>query len=91
MQQLARRHSLKIIDDNQKLRSELESKMQELDSRSKELDELASQSDYDRRNLQQEKEKVCDGLLLVCSFLLSRNFKVLLSLLFYIFLFWLQG
>jgi hypothetical protein len=65
--------------------------MQELDSRSKELDELASQSDYDRRNLQQEKEKVCDGLLLVCSFLLSRNFKVLLSLLFYIFLFWLQG
>ena len=40
--------------------------MQELDSRSKELDELASQSDYDRRNLQQEKEKVCDGLLAYC-------------------------
>ncbi|RLN23707.1 factor of DNA methylation 4-like [Panicum miliaceum] len=57
LQQLARRHSRKIIDENQKLRSELESKMQELDSRSKELDELASQSDYDRRNLQQEKEK----------------------------------
>ena len=66
LQQLARRHSLKIIDENQKLRSELESKMQELDSRSKELDELASQSDYDRRNLQQEKEKVCDGLLAYC-------------------------
>jgi hypothetical protein len=58
-----------IIDENQKLRSELESQMQELDSRSKQLDELASQSDYDRRNLQQEKEKVCDGLLLLCSFL----------------------
>ncbi|CAO2046848.1 unnamed protein product [Urochloa humidicola] len=57
IQQIGRRHSQRIIDENQKLRSELESKMQELDSRSKELDELASQSDYDRRNLQQEKEK----------------------------------
>ncbi|KAF8762198.1 hypothetical protein HU200_009748 [Digitaria exilis] len=57
MQQIARMHSQKIIDDNQKLHSELESKMQELDSRSKELDELASRSDYDRRNLQQEKEE----------------------------------
>ncbi|CAN6238852.1 unnamed protein product [Urochloa humidicola] len=57
IQQIARRHSQRIIDENRKLRSELESKMHELDSRSKELDELASQSDYDRRNLQQEKEK----------------------------------
>ncbi|CAL4967931.1 unnamed protein product [Urochloa decumbens] len=57
IQQIARKHSQRIIDENQKLRSELESKMQELDSRSKELDELALQSDYDRRNLQQEKEK----------------------------------
>ncbi|CAO2198794.1 unnamed protein product [Urochloa humidicola] len=56
IQQIARMHSQKILDDNKKLRSELEFKMQELDSRSKELDELASQSDYDRRNLQQEKE-----------------------------------
>jgi hypothetical protein len=39
--------------------------MQELDSRSKELDELASQSDYDRKNLEQEKEKVCEVLLLL--------------------------
>ncbi|GJN14312.1 hypothetical protein PR202_gb01121 [Eleusine coracana subsp. coracana] len=57
MQQIARRHSQKILDDNQKLRSELEARMQELDLRSKELDELASQSDHDRRNLEQEKEK----------------------------------
>ncbi|KAF8780036.1 hypothetical protein HU200_002003 [Digitaria exilis] len=57
MQQIARRHSQRIVDENQKLHSELEFKMQELDSRSKELDELASQSDYDRRNLQEEKEK----------------------------------
>ncbi|CAL4964959.1 unnamed protein product [Urochloa decumbens] len=56
IQQIARRHSQKILDDNQKLRSELEFKMQELDLRAKQLDELASQSDYDRRNLQQEKE-----------------------------------
>nr|CAB3472388.1 unnamed protein product [Digitaria exilis] len=57
MQQVARRHSQRIVDENQKLHSELEFKMQELDSRSKELDELASRSDYDRRNLQEEKEK----------------------------------
>ncbi|TVU22122.1 hypothetical protein EJB05_31804 [Eragrostis curvula] len=57
IQQIARRHSQKIMDENQKLRSDLESKMQELDLRSKELDELASRSDYDRRNMEQEKEK----------------------------------
>ena len=33
-------------------------KMQELRLRSKELDDIALQRDYDRRNLQQEKEKV---------------------------------
>jgi Skp family chaperone for outer membrane proteins len=53
MQQLARRHSQKIIDENQKLRSEIETKMNE-------LDELAAKSGYDRRNLEQEKQKVCD-------------------------------
>ncbi|XP_025814407.1 protein INVOLVED IN DE NOVO 2-like isoform X2 [Panicum hallii] len=60
MQQLARRHSQKIIDENQKLRSEIETKMNELDVRSKQLDELAAKSGYDRRNLEQEKQK---GLL----------------------------
>jgi inhibitor of KinA sporulation pathway (predicted exonuclease) len=57
MQQLARRHSQKIIDENQKLRSEIEKKMNELDVRSKQLDELAAKSGYDRRNLEQEKQK----------------------------------
>ncbi|XP_066314600.1 protein INVOLVED IN DE NOVO 2-like [Miscanthus floridulus] len=57
MQQLARRHSQKIIDENQKLRSELEAKMNDLDVRSKQLDELAVKIDYDRRNLEQEKQK----------------------------------
>ncbi|PWZ34619.1 Protein INVOLVED IN DE NOVO 2 [Zea mays] len=57
MQQLARRHSQKIIDENQKLRSDLEAKMNDLDVRSKQLDEIAAKSDYDRRSLEQEKQK----------------------------------
>ena len=62
MQQLARRHSQKVIDENQNLRSELESKISELNSRFKQLDDLAAKSDYERRNLEQEKQKVCDLL-----------------------------
>uniref|UniRef100_A0ACD5VMX3 Uncharacterized protein n=1 Tax=Avena sativa TaxID=4498 RepID=A0ACD5VMX3_AVESA len=46
-----------IIDENRKLRSELQYKVHELDSRCKQLDELAAQSDFDRVILQQEKEK----------------------------------
>ncbi|KAG8077323.1 hypothetical protein GUJ93_ZPchr0007g6012 [Zizania palustris] len=57
MQQLAQRHSQKIIDENQKLRSELESKMSELNTRSKELDEIAAKSDYDRRTIEEEKQR----------------------------------
>lgn len=64
MQQLARRHSEKIIDENQNLRSELELKMSELNARSKELDDLASKSSHDKSNLEQEKQKVCDFLAL---------------------------
>ena len=62
MQQLACRHSQKVIDENQNLRSELESKIGELNARSKQLDDLATKSDYERRNLEQEKQKVCDLL-----------------------------
>uniref|UniRef100_A0ACD5VJA6 Uncharacterized protein n=1 Tax=Avena sativa TaxID=4498 RepID=A0ACD5VJA6_AVESA len=57
MQQIARTHSQRIIDENQKRRSELESKMHDLDLRSKQLDELAARTDSDRRNLEHEKEK----------------------------------
>ncbi|KAF8691505.1 hypothetical protein HU200_040651 [Digitaria exilis] len=60
IQQIARRHSQRIIDENQNLRSELETKMQELNSRSKELDELALRSNHDIRNLMHEKEKFID-------------------------------
>jgi hypothetical protein len=65
MQQLAHRHSQKIIDENQNLRSELESKISELNARSKQFDDLSEKSDYERRDLEQEKQKVC-GLLASC-------------------------
>ncbi|XP_006645454.1 factor of DNA methylation 1-like [Oryza brachyantha] len=57
IQDISRRHSQMIMEENQKRRSDFESKMQELDSRSKELDALAAQSNSDRRNLELEKEK----------------------------------
>ncbi|XBH84055.1 hypothetical protein VPH35_072332 [Triticum aestivum] len=57
MQQIARRHSQMILNENQKLRSELEAKMQDLEFKSRQLDELAVRSDSDRRNLEKEKEK----------------------------------
>ncbi|KAF7063769.1 hypothetical protein CFC21_070259 [Triticum aestivum] len=57
MQQLARRHSQMIINENQKVRSELDSKMQDLELKSKQLDELAVRSESDIRNLEKEKEK----------------------------------
>ncbi|KAM3214517.1 hypothetical protein ACQJBY_066797 [Aegilops geniculata] len=57
MQQLARRHSQMIIDENQKVRSELDCKMQDLQLKSKKLDELAVRSESGRRNLDKEKEK----------------------------------
>jgi hypothetical protein len=65
MQQLAHRHSQKIIDENQNLRSELESKISELNARSKQFDDLSEKSDYEGRDQEQEKQKVC-GLLASC-------------------------
>lgn len=73
MQDLALRHSQRIMDENKKLRSDLESKMQLLDSRSKELDKLAVQSNSDRMNLEKEKEKVCDVLFLFLILFLSHK------------------
>ena len=46
-----------IIDENQKVHSELDCKMQDLELKSKKLDELAVRSESDRRNLEKEKEK----------------------------------
>ncbi|XP_020180189.2 factor of DNA methylation 3-like [Aegilops tauschii subsp. strangulata] len=57
MQELARSYSQRIIDDYQKLSSELESKMHDLDSVSKHLDELDPQSIPQIRNYEQEKHE----------------------------------
>ena len=67
IQELVRRYSQRIINDNQKLSSELESKKHDLDSVSKHLDELA-------RNYEQEKNEVtcfsnyrcCEAYLCLC-------------------------
>ncbi|KAG6494596.1 hypothetical protein ZIOFF_042356 [Zingiber officinale] len=58
MQQLARDHSRKIIVENEKLRSELDSKRQELEVGRKQLDELVAKNDTDKRKLDADKKKV---------------------------------
>ncbi|KAG6482057.1 factor of DNA methylation 1-like [Zingiber officinale] len=57
MQQLARDHSRKIIVENEKLRSELDSKKHELEVRCKQLDKLVVVNDNDKRKLDAEKKK----------------------------------
>ncbi|XP_042401590.1 factor of DNA methylation 1-like [Zingiber officinale] len=57
MQQLARDHSRKIIVENEKLRSELDSKRQELEVGRKQLDELVAKNDTDKRKLDADKKK----------------------------------
>uniref|UniRef100_M8CN53 Factor of DNA methylation 1-5/IDN2 domain-containing protein n=1 Tax=Aegilops tauschii TaxID=37682 RepID=M8CN53_AEGTA len=51
------RYSDDDTTENQKVRSELDCKMQDLELKSKKLDELAVRSESDRRNLEKEKEK----------------------------------
>ncbi|KAJ4749354.1 XH/XS domain-containing protein [Rhynchospora pubera] len=57
MQQLARDHSRKIIEENQNLRSELEHKRTELDERSQQLNRMANQNNIDKRKLEEEKQR----------------------------------
>ncbi|CAL9042140.1 unnamed protein product, partial [Musa banksii] len=57
MQHLARDHSRKILTENEKLRSELDSKRQELEMRRNQLDKLVAQNDVDKRKLDDERQK----------------------------------
>ncbi|KAJ4756886.1 XH/XS domain-containing protein [Rhynchospora pubera] len=57
MQQLARDHSRKIIEENQSLRTELEDKRKELDERSQQLNRMANQNNFDKRKLEEEKKR----------------------------------
>ncbi|CAL9134857.1 unnamed protein product [Musa textilis] len=57
MQHLARDHSRKILAENEKLRSELDSKRQELEMRRNQLDKLVAQNDVDKRKLDDERQK----------------------------------
>lgn len=58
MQKLARDHSRRIFEENEKLRKQLESRKSELDHRRRQLEELVAENDAERRKLDVEKEKV---------------------------------
>ncbi|KAJ0979515.1 hypothetical protein J5N97_014989 [Dioscorea zingiberensis] len=57
MQRLARDHSRKVFEENEKLRSELDFKRKELDERCKQLDQLVAQTDIEKQRLDDEKQK----------------------------------
>ncbi|XP_039129382.1 LOW QUALITY PROTEIN: protein INVOLVED IN DE NOVO 2-like [Dioscorea cayenensis subsp. rotundata] len=57
MQRLARDHSQKVFEENEKLRSELDIKRKELDERCKQLDQLVAQNDIEKQRLDDEKQK----------------------------------
>lgn len=57
MQCLARDHSRRIFEENERLRSQLEDKRTELDQRCKQVDKLVAQSDMEKSKLAVEKQK----------------------------------
>uniref|UniRef100_A0ACD5ZMM2 Uncharacterized protein n=1 Tax=Avena sativa TaxID=4498 RepID=A0ACD5ZMM2_AVESA len=57
MQQLSVEHTKTILDENKVLRLDLQSMTHLLDARSRQLDELVVQTDFDRRNLESEKQR----------------------------------
>ncbi|XP_020267410.1 factor of DNA methylation 5-like isoform X1 [Asparagus officinalis] len=57
MQCLARDHSRRIFEENERLRAQLDSKRMELDLRCKQLDNLVAQSDKEKCKLAVEKQK----------------------------------
>ncbi|KAF8393058.1 hypothetical protein HHK36_021299 [Tetracentron sinense] len=58
MQRFARDHTLRILDENEKLSHNLESKRKEIDWRSKELNKSEALTERERKKLDEEKEKV---------------------------------
>lgn len=58
MQCLARDHSRRIFEENERLRSQLDAKRNELAQRCKQLDELVAQNDTEKSKLAVEKQKV---------------------------------
>lgn len=54
MRQLGQQNTQRIVEENQKLRSNIQDMVDELDARKKQIEE----SEHDKRNLEQEKLKV---------------------------------
>ncbi|GJN36014.1 hypothetical protein PR202_gb24837 [Eleusine coracana subsp. coracana] len=57
MRQLAQQNTHRVVEENQKLRVDLQGMIDELDARTKQIEELASQTEQDKRDLELEKEK----------------------------------
>lgn len=64
LRQLGQQNAQRFVDENQKLRSNIQGMMDELDARNIQIEQLAAQSDHDKRDLEQEKLKVGNFLLL---------------------------
>lgn len=58
LQRTARDTTLKIFEENEKLKAELDLKRKEVELRSKELDNMEAQNEDDRKKLDNEKQKV---------------------------------
>lgn len=58
LQREASEHSRKVILENGKLKSELETKRKQLHTRSRQLDKLVAQTDAERKKLDDERQKV---------------------------------
>ncbi|TVU17629.1 hypothetical protein EJB05_33677 [Eragrostis curvula] len=57
MRQLAQQNTHKAVEENRKLRLDLQGMMDELHARNKQVEELSAQSEQDKKNLELEKEK----------------------------------